>query len=185
VRHTIYYRNRIIFCFIPLLLLCGCSSGVEENVVEFVKKAKTQKSQYVSKLPKFEQAEPFRYTAAEFHDPFSPFSQAKADTNLALFQGGPDLNRSREPLEAFPLDSLQMVGTIERDGVFFALLKNGVGMVYRVSIGNYIGQNSGKIEKINGNEIQVKEWLSDGKGGWREHLVTIPLLDAVSKTKGA
>jgi len=100
-------------------------------------------------------------------------------------RGGPDLNRPREALEAFPLDSLQMVGTIERDGIFFALLKNTSDNIYRVSVGNYVGQNSGKIEKINAIEIGIKEWLSNGKGGWREHVLTIPLRSKSSVTKGA
>src|SRR5262249_7526860 len=117
--------------------------------------------------------------------PFVPYSIPNSAVNVKSSPGGPDLNRSREALESFPLDSLQMVGTIEREGVFFALLKNAAGNIYRASVGNYVGQNSGKIEKINATEITVKEWLSNGKGGWQEHMLTIPLLNKSSITKGA
>lgn len=166
-------------------MLSGCSPKVDDNVVEFVKKTKSQKSNYVSKVPKIPPMASFQYTAFEFRDPFLPYSTPTAEVSITPSQGGPDLNRPREALEAFPLDSLQMVGTIERDGIFFALLKNAAGNIYRASVGNYVGQNSGKIEKINANEVAVKEWLSNGKGGWREHFLTIPLLNKSSKTKGA
>lgn len=179
------YVHKIMGVSIVLMLLCACSASVDENTVKFVQKAKAQKSQYVSKLPTFVPIAPLSYTAAEYRDPFMPFSQPKAEANRLLFQGGPDLNRPREALESFPLDSLQMVGTIEQEGVFFALLKNGAGMVYRAGLGNYLGQNSGKIEKINADEIQVKEWLPDAKGGWREHWATLPLVTAGVKAKGA
>jgi type IV pilus assembly protein PilP len=166
-------------------MLSGCAPKVEEEVVRFVKETKEKKSKYMSKIPKFPEIVSFQYKAFEFRDPFVPYSTPIAETNVSLYQGGPDLNRPREALEAFPLDSLQMVGTIERDGIFFALLKNTSGNMYRVNVGNYVGQNSGKIEKINATEIAVKEWLSNGKGGWREHVLTIPLRSKSSVTKGA
>lgn len=177
-------KGTLIFIFISVTL-SGCAPTVDDNVIEFVKKTKTQKSNYVSKVPKVLQMPSFQYTAFEFRDPFLPYATPTAEVSILPAQGGPDLNRPREALEAFPLDSLQMVGTIERDGIFYALLKNAAGNVYRVSVGNYVGQNSGKIEKINETEVAVKEWLSNGKGGWREHLLTIPLLNKSSQSKGA
>lgn len=177
-------KSGLILVFISTML-SACAPKVDENVIEFVKKTKSQKSNYVSKVPKVPQMTSFQYTAFAFRDPFLPYSTPTAEASITPSQGGPDLNRPREALEAFPLDSLQMVGTIERDGIFFALLKNAAGNIYRASVGNYVGQNSGKIEKINASEITVKEWLSNGKNGWREHLLTIPLLNKSSKAKGA
>lgn len=166
-------------------MLSGCAPQVDEDVVKFVKETKERKSKYVSKVPKIPERVSFQYKAFEFRDPFVPYSTPSAETSVSSYPGGPDLNRPREALEAFPLDSLQMVGTIEREGIFFALLKNTSGNVYRATVGNYVGQNSGKIEKINATEITVKEWLSNGKGGWREHIQTIPLRSKSSVTKGA
>lgn len=166
-------------------ILSGCSPNVDEEVLKFVKETKEKKSKYVSKIPKIPEMASFQYKAFELRDPFVPYSTPSAETSVSSYQGGPDLNRPREALEAFPLDSLQMVGTIERDGIFCALLKNTSGNIYRASVGNYVGQNSGKIEKINGTEIAVKEWLSNGKGGWQEHILTIPLRSKSSVTKGA
>lgn len=166
-------------------MLSGCAPTVDENVVDFVQETKGRKAKYVSRIPKIPEMASFQYTAFELRDPFVPYSTPNAETSVSAYQGGPDLNRSREALEAFPLDSLQMVGTIERDGLFFALLKNAAGNIFRASVGNYVGQNSGKIEKINATEITVKEWLSNGKGGWREHILTMPLQNKSSGVKGA
>ncbi len=176
--------NIFILIFISAML-GGCAPHVDEDVVKFVKKTKEKKSKYVSKIPKIPEMVSFEYKAFEFRDPFVPYSVPSAEIDVVSYQGGPNLNRPREALEAFPLDSLQMVGTIERDGIFFALLKNTSGNIYRASVGNYIGQNSGRIEKINATEIAVKEWLPNGKGGWREHVLTIPLRNKSSVAKGA
>lgn len=169
---------------IMLATLSGCTPSVDDDVVQFVKETKEKKSKYISKTPGIPEMPSFKYTAFEFRDPFVPYSTPSAEVGVASYQGGPDLRRSREALEAFPLDSLQMVGTIEQDGIFFALIKNAAGNIFRASVGNYLGQNSGKIEKINAREIAVKEWLSNGKGGWKEHVVTIPLRVKGSSTKG-
>ncbi|HXH54742.1 MAG TPA: pilus assembly protein PilP [Gammaproteobacteria bacterium] len=179
---------RLIGIFVLIFIsaiLSGCAPQVDEDVVEFIKETKEKKSKYVSKIPKIPETTSFQYKAFAFRDPFVPYSTPSAKTSVSSSPGGPDLNRPREALEAFPLDSLQMVGTIERDGIFFVLLKNTAGNVYRASVGNYVGQNSGKIEKINATEIAIKEWLSNGKSGWREHVLTIPLRSKSSVTKGA
>lgn len=167
-----------------LAILSGCAPSVDDEVVQFVKETKEKKSKYVSNIPTIPEMASFKYTAFEFRDPFVPYSMPSAEASVASYQGGPDLNRAREALEAFPLDSLQMVGTIERDGIFFALIKNAAGNIFRASVGNYVGQNSGKIEKINAKEIAVREWLSNGKGGWKEHVLTIPLRIKSSSAKG-
>jgi type IV pilus assembly protein PilP len=172
----------LILIFISTML-SGCVPQVDEDVIQFVKQTKAKKSNYVSKIPKIPELASFQYKAFEFRDPFVPYLTPSAEVGIAT--GGPDLKRSREALEAFPLDSLQMVGTIEHDGIFFALIKSSAGNIYRASVGNYIGQNSGKIEKINAAEIAVKEWVSNGKGGLREHVLTIPLLSKSRTNKGA
>jgi type IV pilus assembly protein PilP len=176
--------SKFILIFISAIL-SGCAPEVDEDIIKFIKETKEKKSKYVSKIPKISEMASFQYKAFEFRDPFVPYSTPSAETSVSLYQGGPDLKRPREALEAFPLDSLQMVGTIEHEGIFLALLKNTSGNIYRASVGSYVGQNSGKIEKINATEITVKEWLSNGKGGWREHVLTIPLRSKSSMAKGA
>lgn len=154
----------------------GCTEQTDASVVEFVADVKRQKTGQIEPLPVFQAPKAFKFTATKLRDPFEPFVTSLAVTKPGVRnEESPDLNRPREFLEQFPLDSLKMVGTLERDGEFFALLKGSNNSLYRVNVGEYIGQNSGKIEKITDKTIEVKEWLSDGKGGWREHWVVIRL----------
>lgn len=157
-------------------LLNGCTDEADNSVVEFVIRVKEQKTGQVEPLPIFEAPKAFKFTATKLRNPFEPFVTSLAVTKPDVRnEESPDLNRPREFLEQFPLDYLKMVGTLEREGEFFALLKGSNSSLYRVNVGEYIGQNSGKIERITDKTIEVKEWLSDGKGGWREHWVVIRL----------
>lgn len=168
------YWIYIFLIFTGLVNLTGCSDKVDSDVEEFVAKAKTQKTGHVTPLPTFPKPPAFKYTAIGLRDPFQPYLTNIANKKPVVHEeAAPDLNRPREPLEAYSLDSLKMVGTLERDNIFYALLKDSNGILHRVSVGNYVGQNSGHIEKITENSMDIKEWVSDGKGGWREHWVTI------------
>jgi type IV pilus assembly protein PilP len=90
----------------------------------------------------------------------------------------PDLNRRKEPLEAFPLESLQMVGTMQRGKSTFALVRTTDKDIYQVRIGNYLGQNFGVIIDISDNEIRLKELVQDGSGDWTERSSTLQLAEA-------
>ncbi len=173
----------VVILFVQAMLY-GCSTHVDDDVVEFVQEIKSRKTQAIEPLPPFPHAENFKYKATDLRDPFEPFSAPKAEANPGYQAGGPDLNRAREPLEAFPLDSLLMVGTLEREGDFFALIKDNTGIVHTAQIGNYVGQNSGKIQKINDSMIEVREWLPNGKGGFKEHLTILPLIKANEDVNG-
>ncbi len=175
-------RNILILLLIPIL--SGCSQSPDKGVVEFVKETKKQKSGYVENIPDYPSPIVIKYSAEEERDPFDPNSTlraASADTYKHQHEG-PDLSRPREELEEFTLSSLKMVGTLEREGIFYALIQDPSNIVHLAGIGNYIGENSGQIEKINDTEIDVKEWLPDGKGGWRSHETSLPFLHEDSKS---
>ena len=87
----------------------------------------------------------------------------------------PDMNRKREPLEAFPIDSLKLVGTLFRNGTMFAIIKDSNGVVHRVQVGNYMGQNFGFIHSISENQIQLTEIVTDGGSGWRKREASMVL----------
>lgn len=87
-----------------------------------------------------------------------------------------DSQRPREVLESYPLDALQMVGSLEKAEQTFALVKDNYGLIHCAHIGQMIGQNMGRIETINESEINIKEWVTDGHGGWQERQVSIQLL---------
>ena len=160
MRHFIYG-----LLILSQLFFLGCGPEVSESVINYVETVKNRKNVYKEDLPKFPKPSSIKYTAGKLRDPFVPYLIRTTDKSPA---GGPDLNRKREALEAYPLDTLSMIGTIEQDGKFFALLKDTSGVVHVAGVGNYIGQNAGKIEKITENEIFIRQWVSDNKGGWRE-----------------
>jgi type IV pilus assembly protein PilP len=116
-------------------------------------------------------------------DQADPFSSAKIElvTKSASTGGGglkPNLNRPKEPLEAYPLESLKMVGVLQQKNANFALVKADTGL-YRVKVGNYLGQNFGLITTITDSQIQLRELIQDAVGDWTERQSTLQLLEAV------
>ena len=85
-----------------------------------------------------------------------------------------EVNRRKEPLEAYPLDNLAMVGSVSKQGRQYALLKVDT-LLYQVKVGDYIGQNYGKITKISETEIALREIVQDAAGEWIERVTTLQL----------
>jgi type IV pilus assembly protein PilP len=132
----------------------------------------------VDPLPQVRPYEPVPYTAESQVDPFRPerIDVAKAD-GRAMSTLGPDKNRPPEPLEAFPLESIQMLGTITQHKETFALVKAGPNL-YRVRKGNYLGQNYGVITAIDEGGINLKELVLDSGGEWVERSTALQLVEA-------
>jgi type IV pilus assembly protein PilP len=86
-------------------------------------------------------------------------------------------DRNKEYLEQFPLDTLAMVGTLQNQGMTFGLLQTQDGMVHRVTSGNYVGQNDGRIVGINPAEIAIEELVPDGIGSFYKRSAEIGLSD--------
>jgi len=124
-------------------------------------------------LPQMKPYEPFTYNAFDLSDPFKP---RKIEPNKSTSKLQPDLTRRREPLEAFPLESLAMVGTIEKGKALYALVKTPERDIYQVRQGNYLGQNYGVIVDISDSELKLKELVQDGAGDWAERSSALNLL---------
>ncbi len=124
-------------------------------------------------LPQMKPYEPFTYNAFDLQDPFKPrkIEPAKGDSKLA-----PDLARRKEPLEAYPLESLNMVGTLQKENQVFALVRTPGKDLYQVRPGNHLGQNYGVILAVSDSEIKLKELIQDGAGDWTERSSTLQLL---------
>ncbi|MBL4743569.1 MAG: pilus assembly protein PilP, partial [Cycloclasticus sp.] len=90
---------------------------------------------------------------------------------------GPDLEREKEGLEAYPLDTLRMVGTLSKGGESWGLVKASDGVVHRVQPGNYLGQNFGKIIGIQDHQIDLGEWVATTAGRWREREASLALAE--------
>ena len=147
------------------LLLGGCSGEEHSDLREFVKESDKMPGGRIPPLPDVKPYEPFAYNAYDLTD---PFKSRKIEPPKTTAKGGiqPDFNRQREALEAFPLENLAMVGTLQQKGQVFALVRAPDKGLYRVSSGNYLGQNFGKIVGITETDIKLKEIVQDSGGNW-------------------
>ena len=124
--------------------------------------------------------EPVPYKAFDEVDPFKPARIDVVASGAAMASASgikPDLNRPKEPLEAFPLETLRMVGTLSQDKETFGLIKAGTNL-FRVKKGNYMGLNFGVITGIDENGIKLKELVQDGGGDWVERVSSLQLVEA-------
>ena len=155
------------------LILGACSSELDE-LKAFVKESEKGLPRKIDPLPAVKPFEPFAYEGFDLPDPFKP-------RKLASKEGGggglaPDLNRRKEPLEAFPLEQLKMVGTLSQGKDTFAIVR-AEKTLYRVRKGNYMGQNFGLITDVTDGEIKLKEIVQDSAGDWAERQSVLPLLE--------
>jgi type IV pilus assembly protein PilP len=162
------------------VLLAGCGGESHQDLRAWMADQGKGARGRVDPLPQIKPYEPFAYNAFDLPDPFKPrkIEPTKGGSKLA-----PDLTRRREPLEAYPLESLNMVGTLAKGKSTYALVRTPDRDVYQVSAGNYLGQNFGVILGINENEIRLKELVQDGSGDWAERTATLQLIQADTKTQ--
>jgi len=131
----------------------------------------------VDPLPQVRPYEPVAYQAESEVDPFRPGRIEVALAGGATPAAGgraPDMDRPKEPLEAFPLESIQMVGSLTQGRETFGLVKAGPNL-YRVRKGNYMGQNFGVITGIDESQISMKELIQEGSGEWVERSSSLEL----------
>ena len=158
------------------LLLGGCSGEKHGDLVAYVQKTKAKKARPIPPLPEIKPYENFVYEENDRRDPFAPFIEEIRSEQVQGDGLTPDINRKKEALEDFPLDSLKYVGTLEKKGIVWALISAPDNTVYRVQVGNHIGSNYGEILNITENEIALKEIIPNGAtGGWMDRSTSISL----------
>ena len=159
---------------IALLASCG---GEEQSELRQELAAMTKDLRgRVNPLPQVKSYEPVPYKGESMLDPFVPGRIVVAQASTGGSGGGvqPDLNRPKEPLEAFPLEAIQMVGTLSQSKDMFALVKAGTNL-FRVKKGNYMGQNFGVILGIEEGQISLKEVVQDSGGDWVERSTSLQM----------
>jgi type IV pilus assembly protein PilP len=154
-------------------LLAGCGAESHQDLRAWMAEQGKGVKGRAEPLPQIKPYEPFAYNAFELPDPFKPrkIEPAKGQSKLS-----PDLMRRREPLESYPLESLAMVGTLEKGKAVYALVRTPEKDIYQVRPGNYVGQNYGVVIGISDSDIKLKELVQDGGGDWTERTSTLNLL---------
>ncbi len=172
------FAVRMTIAGLIAISLSGCMSGKEE-VSKWVQQEKAKKGAPLDPPPAIKTFETFEYTlnAPEDRDPFDLPTNEKQEATTGAGPR-PDQNRTREPLESFPLDGLKMVGTLGPAAAPEGLLKDPEGVIRRVHLGNYVGQNYGRITAINEGQIELVELVPNQTGGWVERQTSISLADA-------
>ena len=177
--------QKFALCGFCLLLVTGCSSSDEEELQQWMAEQRNQTRSRVDRLPEPTKFTPQAYSQEGTIEPFSNQKLAQAlkrDSNQATANAAliaPELARRKEPLEASPLDSVAMVGSLIKVGQPVALVRVD-NLLYQVRVGNYLGQNYGKIIKVSETGISLREIVQDAAGEWIERPATLQLQE-VSK----
>lgn len=164
----------------PIIILTGCIQDMSD-LNDYVAEVKSRKPREIQPLPEFKPYVPSLYEGSTERNPFIPnvvWADTIEDEESSVVVGPrPIPGRKREPLESFPLDGLRMLGSIKSSGEMFALLRSSQPLVYRVGVGNYIGQNHGRIVQVTETTILLIELIPDGAGRWEERLSSLSLVE--------
>lgn len=169
-----------VLVLLAAAVLAACGQSQQEGIQEWMAEQRAATRPKVQPLPEPKKFSPQAYTQEGAFDPFSnqKLTQAlKRDAaqpaaSAALLQ--PELQRRKEPLEAYPLDSMSMVGSLVKQGQPVALVKVD-NLLYQVRPGNYLGQNYGRITKVGESELVLREIVQDAGGEWVERTATLQL----------
>lgn len=156
------------------LALVACSNSEHEDLRQWMNDAAKDIKGKIPPLPQVKPYEPVSYDAGNLID---PFKSAKIGAEQKKSGGSglqPDTNRPREPLEAYPLESLKYVGVMTKKKVSYAIVQVD-GSLYQVRVGNYMGQNFGVITQVSESEVTLKELVQDSAGDWVERVSTLLL----------
>lgn len=162
------------------LLLAGCSQSGQEELQDWMRQQRAQTKPKVQPIPEPKKFSPQAYTEEGATDPFSNQKLAQAlkrESSQSTSNGtlvAPELARRKEPLEAYPLDTMTMVGSLIKQGKPVALIKVD-NLLYQVHPGNYLGQNFGRVVKVGETEVVLREIVQDASGEWVERPATLQL----------
>ncbi|MDM0017936.1 pilus assembly protein PilP [Variovorax saccharolyticus] len=159
--------------------LTGCLGSEQEDLRRWMAEQRAQVKPNVPPITEPKKFTPQAYTEGAAIDPFNmqKLTQAlRRDSAQPSTSGliAPELARRKEALEAFPLDSMAMVGSLSRNGEPVALITVDK-LLYQVRVGNYLGLNYGRITRISETELGLREIVQDAAGEWIERVATLQL----------
>ena len=181
------YRISLGLVFLSLLsLLSGCGSPEQEELQQWMQSERNSIRPQIKPIPEPSKFIPQNYSGENQADPFGVEklagvlrgNQGPSLGGSALIEA--ELNRRKQPLEAFPLDTMSMVGSLTRQGQLVALVKVD-NLLYQVKVGSYLGQNYGRVLDITETEVALREIVQDAAGEWIERTSGLQLQEDVNK----
>ena len=169
-----------------VLALGACTGGDQEELGAWMQQERNSIKPDVKPIPEPTKFEPYSYGGERHVEPFSNEKLAsilKSGQSLPAEKSAliePELNRRKQPLESFPLDVMKMVGSLNKGGQLVGLVKVD-SLLYQVASGNYLGQNYGRILKIEENQIVLREIVQDAAGEWIERPAALQLQEESTK----
>lgn len=166
--------------------LGGCESSDQQELQQWMTEQRNETRPKIARLPAPTKFTPETYDSTVAVDPFSiqKLAQAlKSDSNQATANAAliaPELVRRKEPLEASPLDAVSMVGSLVKAGQPMALVRVD-NLIYQVRVGNYLGQNYGRITEVTESNLVLREIVQDAAGEWIERTATLQLSEEMKK----
>jgi len=161
--------------------LSACGSSEHEEIQKWMAEQRAQTKPRIAPIPEPKKFSPQPYAQEAATEPFSNQKLTQALKRDSQQQGtaaatllAPEMNRRKEPLESYPLDSMAMVGSLHKQGQPVALIKVDK-LLYQVKPGNYLGQNYGRITRVGETEVVLRELVQDAAGEWVERTATLQL----------
>lgn len=155
--------------------LTACGGEENSDLHTYIKEVKARKPGKIEPIPKPQQTPPYIYLEAELRDPYTPIIRIVARPDKPVQTPPPVPKHDRFPLEDYPLNSLKMVGSVEKNGIRWALIQTQDGTLVRTKKNEYMGQDNGKIVRITEAEVELQEIVDDGLGGWvkRQAIISV------------
>lgn len=174
--------RRALIAVMAAALVAACGGEEHRNLKQWMRDAAKDMQ---GKIPPLPEIKPFPIVSYDANDKMEPFSAAKVLPEKGRGAAQPDFDRPKEPLEAFPIESLQMVGVVRKQKVMHALIQAG-GMIHQVRVGNHLGQSFGMITAITESEVQIMELVQDPSGqtaDWIERPATLQLQEGLAEPR--
>lgn len=182
-------RRALTFSLMPCIaILAGCQPSGQDDLHQWMENLRANTKPHVTPLKEPLQFVPQAYMAGNGVDPFNSQKLTQALRRDSQESAGnasliaPELARRKEPLEAYPLDNVKMVGSMVKEGKPTALVTVDK-LLYQVQVGNYLGQNYGKIMAITETSMKIREIVQDQTGDWVERMTTLELQEGTGAKK--
>ncbi|EDN69822.1 Pilus assembly protein [Beggiatoa sp. PS] len=181
------YSSRYLVIIGLLLVLSGCSDTSISDLERYVAKIKAKENPHVEAIPEIKQIPPYFYEVQHMRDPFKALEEAIARPSPGSLSTGtrrkkgekqkycppPNPNRVRVGLELISLDTIKMIGTLETNGILWALIQSKEGTIYRLKKDDFLGEHHGKVIHISEQKIDILEQVPDDKGCWKPRITAI------------